>query len=170
MEPDLGDLLTPVLTPADDAVGLDGPWNPNLLIVIGALAGSVVTTGWLLARNERRLARPERVMPVAVGAAVLALGGAAIAAYLVAYGWPGAFPAHDPVVRRRLVSAQAIVAILFGLAVGATQKGRQARFVGSGGEAAPLFWPGLLAFSLGWIALRTLIVAWLFAFTFGKYL
>lgn len=67
------DLLTPVLTEEDDALGFDRPWNPWFLLLIAFVFG-IVPGGVLLALNFRRLGRPRGTVPalaVVVAAALM---------------------------------------------------------------------------------------------------
>ena len=67
-----GDLLRPVLTESDDALGFDRPWSPFSIVWVAAFGG-LLAAGALYAINFRRLGMARWALPTLAVTIVLTL-------------------------------------------------------------------------------------------------
>jgi hypothetical protein len=145
------DLLQPVLTRADNAVGFDRPWNPAWL-TFATFFGGLAAGGWLLAENWRRLGHPERRWPLFAGMALAWLALTAATTWLHLRGWPGVYEAHSSVHARNARNVARLLTLGLALAVTARQQKRWKLWLAHGGEHAPLLQPAVGAIALAALA------------------
>lgn len=131
------DLLTPVLTEADDAVGFDRPWTPWHLVFLTFFFG-ITAGGGLLALNFGRLGQPQRVAGALVFVAVASIATMFGFALLV----PEIGRPETKIVRRAIFLAAAI-----GMA--ALQRRRHRLHEACDLPAGKLLGPALAAIAIG---------------------
>lgn len=151
------DLLAPTLTPLDDAVGFDRPWNPQWLVFVAAIGG-LMAAGWLLGENFRRLGRPERRWLTVALTTAVALATVSFGVWVHLHGWPGAYVAGNQEHKRMFRLANQALAIAVALGVAAVQQPRWRIFARHGGEHAPLFRDAVVAIAAA-VAVQALAAA-----------
>lgn len=136
------DLLTPVLTADDDAVGFDRPWNPWYLVMVAFFFG-MLAGGGLLAVNFRRLGQGRRFGPAA--AVVLATTVALIAGWLLLEPRTGSSRA----LYESLRIGRRAVAVLVAIGLATLQRRRFRLLEVCDLPAGMLLGPAVLAIALG---------------------
>lgn len=173
------DLLRPVLTEADDATGMDRPWNPWSLVFLVFFAGPLCG-GALAAWNFKRLGEPGRFAPAMAVFALTWLGT------IVLLGLFGPLEVVVPdelqleglrdggIARRDAIGvgpagstnidhaglwsqAARMIGLVPAMAVAVLQRRRFRLFEGAKGRAASLWTPGVLAFFVSLVAVRVLV-------------
>lgn len=184
------DLLRPILTAADDLGGIDRPWNPWSLVFLVFFAGPLVG-GALAAWNFKRLGEPGRFAPAMTAFALTWVATIVVAALahepertvsrnvnvrvkrtdvVVPEGSVGlgGGAGVQPEVPEREVARDwrrltRVLGLVPALVVARLQRRRFRVFEGTGGDAASLWKPGLLAFGISIVVSLVLvppIAAW----------
>jgi hypothetical protein len=140
------DLLTPVLTEADDLVGFREPWNPNTTAVAAFLCGPIFGP-LLLAWNFRRLGEGRRALACAgVFAAWWVLLALGVALLVRAGDLRAGGEAEDAPLWFGIVSVASFVLLIVGAA--RLQRRRYRLYVGAGREPGRVLPYGIAAFVL----------------------
>ena len=141
------ELLRPVLTEEDDAVGIERPWNPWSLVVLAFFFG-LPAGGGLLSWNLYRLGVPRRMLPALLVVFVGSLGLAMLDGWLS----PRLSEKQQPLALIAVRAGTTLIAA--GLA--RAQRKRFRVFRHTGKDEGKLFLPGLVAAVLSLLLLGIL--------------
>jgi hypothetical protein len=141
-------LFRPTLTTADDAVGFRQPWRPMSLAILAAFFG-ILSGGLLLALNERRLGRPERLW-ILLGLVACVFTLELVAIYLAAFlGWVD-FSSRTG--RGAVDVAGRVASGVVGVVIAQTQRRRYMLFEQTGEPGGNLLWPAIGSIALAILA------------------